>query len=126
MLKETNIERDGVKVHIIQDDRQLCSAEKLTINNKPAFLYDLGISMDVEPDAAQPCGCGNRVFKMKPMTDHTMAEYELDGFDYVTLKEILQEVFSIGMCPRCRKDKEIEEMTEKPGKRGRRRKSERL
>ena len=101
MLKE-QIKRGNVTIDVVMDDQDLCRPIELYINGKKVHLYDLGISKDIEPDNAPPCGCGNRAFIPNEYKKNTLMKYGLTLMDAEDLAALLKQKFSIGFCRRCK------------------------
>lgn len=101
MLIEKTIKRGNVTVDIVIDEAAACRPVKIAINGVKANFYDLGRSMDANPESAPPCGCGNRVFIMKPIKEYTIQKYKLEEKDVKDLEYILKTQFSVGFCRRC-------------------------
>lgn len=100
MLKE-QLKRGNVTVDVEIDESSMCHPTAIYINGIKANFYDLGRSMDINPELAPPCGCGNRVFVPKPIKAYTMQKYKLNPGDEKDLIYILKKKFSVGFCRRC-------------------------
>lgn len=100
MLKE-QIKRGNVTVDLEIDETAACRPASISINGIKANFYDLGRTMDINPELAPPCGCGNRVFVPKQIKEYTMRKYNLKPGDEKDLIFILMKKFSVGFCRRC-------------------------
>jgi len=101
MLKE-KLKRGNVTVDIVIDDTVACCRPvEICINGVKANFYDIGRTVDVNPELAPPCGCGNRTFIMKPIKAYTLQKYKLKSGDEKDLEFILKKRFSVGFCRRC-------------------------
>ncbi len=51
------------QLFIIKAMSCLCALEKFEIKGRDANYTEFGIQGDIDPDEAEPYGCGNMVFK---------------------------------------------------------------
>lgn len=100
MLKE-KITKGNVTVDIVMDEAVSCRPVEIYVNGVKANFYDLGRSMDINPELAPPCGCGNRVYILNPIKGYTKTRYKLKDGDEKDLAAILEKRFKIGLCRRC-------------------------
>lgn len=94
--------RGNVVIEIIRSESEACKALSLKINGKKALMYNFGISKDIDPDKAPPCGCGNRVFIPKVQSEYVLKKYGLTLADNDDLCALLKEALSVGFCKRCK------------------------
>lgn len=101
-MRKEQITKGNVMVDIVIDEAIPCRPVELMINGVKANFYDLGVTKDIDPDNAPPCGCGNRVFIPKEIKEFALKRYGITSADLVDLQSILVEKFSVGFCRRCK------------------------
>lgn len=96
--------RGRVVVNVTRSNTEICEIVDLKINGVPAFIFDFGKSVDLAPEKATACGCGDRTFVPNPkaFTPSVMARYGLRPQDKRDLIWIFKNKFHIGYCKRCR------------------------
>ncbi len=96
--------KGGLEVQIIRSDTEACMVDKLIINQKEANIFEFGTMMDLNPEIAPPCGCGNRQFvpKSDMCSNAILNRYNITKEQAEKLKEILEKELNFGFCRRCK------------------------
>lgn len=78
-----------------------CATKVFEINGIKADSDDFGYMCDVDPDNAEPYGCGDMRFVPKPPSDDVLKEYNITKEEYNEICAELEEKLSFGCCGWC-------------------------
>lgn len=79
----------------------LCELEVFTINDIEADYHDFGTKEDIDPESAEPYGCGNMKFIPKEPSQEVLDKYKITEDEYNLICEKLDTELSFGCCGWC-------------------------
>ena len=79
----------------------MCALEKFNINGIQAYYEDFGTKKDINPNGAEPYGCGDMEFIPKPYTQEILDKYQITTDDYNEVCNKLKDELSFGYCGWC-------------------------
>lgn len=95
---------DGIKVEIERSPVEMCNVTMLKINGIQESIHNIGKMIDLKPELAPPCGCGDRGFVPKDETPTLffLNKYNITQEQYYSLMGLLEEVLHFGPCKKCK------------------------
>ncbi len=79
----------------------LCETKKFVVNGIEARHEDFGYKGDVEPENAEPYGCGNMLFLPKKPSEDVLKKYNITEAEYEEICGELASKLSFGCCGWC-------------------------
>jgi len=78
-----------------------CYTPKFVVNGMNADSYDFGEQYDIDPDEAEPYGCGYMKFTRIYPTKKVLDKYGITESEYSIIAGQLEEGLSFGSCGLC-------------------------
>jgi hypothetical protein len=78
-----------------------CETSKFKINGVDAYVDDFGCSDDMNPDRAEPYGCGDHRFTSKLPEPGVLSKYNINLEEYILICEQLESKLDVGACGWC-------------------------